>query len=250
MATVITVTNQKGGVGKTIIAYQLSRALAAAGNRVLAVDNDPQGNFSENCLPSAGDAVTAHVMKLYQGHTPLPQPVASGLDLIGSDIQLAPVADQNFEVIFKLREGLDHYRDSYDYIVVDSVPSFGQLHIAALACPDYCLIPAKPSRHAFSGLADQFGSIEKAKKRLNPGLKIVGIILNLIDTKNVIIERNFEEKLRQEYGDIVFTSMLFKRVAYEEATTLGEFIEDYDKKTAKNEFDLFYREFLTRIQEA
>ena len=250
MATVITVTNQKGGVGKTIIAYQLSRALAAAGNRVLAVDNDPQGNFSENCLPSAGDEVTAHVMGLYQGQTPTPQPVAPGLDLIGSDIQLAPVADQNFEVIFKLREGLEHYRDSYDYIVVDSVPSFGQLHIAALACPDYCLIPAKPSRHAFSGLADQFGSIEKAKKRLNPGLKVSGIILNLIDTKNVILERNFEEKLRQEYGASVFESVLFKRVAYEEATTRGEFIGDYDKRIAKKEFDVFFQEFLTRIQEA
>lgn len=249
MATVITVTNQKGGVGKTIIAYQLARALAATGKRVLAVDNDPQGNFSENCLPG-GEEVTAHVMGLYQGQTPSPQPVASGLDLIGSDIQLAPVADQNFEVIFKLREGLESYRESYDYIIVDSVPSFGQLHIAALACPNFCLIPAKPSRHAFSGLSDQFGSIEKAKKRLNHELKILGIILNLIDTKNVIIERNFEERLRQEYGDIVFKAMLYKRVAYEEATTLGEFIEDYDKKTAKNEFDVFFQEFQNRIKEA
>lgn len=249
MATVITVTNQKGGVGKTIIAYQLSRALAATGNRVLAVDNDPQGNFSENCLPG-GEEVTAHVMGLYQGQAPSPQPVAPGLDLIGSDIQLAPVADQNFEVIFKLREGLEQYRDNYDYIIVDSVPSFGQLHIAALACPDFCLIPAKPSRHAFSGLSDQFGSIEKAKKRLNPDLKILGIILNLIDTKNVILERNFEERLRQEYGKAVFRAMLYKRVAYEEATTLGEFIEDYDKKTAKNEFAVFFQEFQNRIKEA
>lgn len=248
MAAVITVTNQKGGVGKTIIAYQLARALAASGKRVLAIDNDPQGNLTENCLPG-GEDITAHALDIYREKAPAPQPVAPRLDLIGSDINLAPVADQDFEVIFKLKEGLDHYRDSYDFIVVDSVPSFGHLHIAALACPDFCLIPAKPSRHAFSGLADQFGSIGKAKKRLNPGLKVLGIILNLIDTKKVVLERNFEEKLRQEYGQLVFTSVFHKRIAYEEATTLGQYIGDYDKKTSKNEFDAFFKEFQKRIEE-
>lgn len=199
MAAVITVTNQKGGVGKTLLACQLAQALAASGKRVLAIDNDPQGNLTENCLPG-GEDIAAHALDLYHEKLPAPQSVAPRLDLIGSDIQLAPVADQDFEVIFKLRESLENYRDNYDFIVVDSVPSFGHLHIAALACQDFCLIPAKPSRHAFSGLADQFGSIGKAKKRLNPGLKVLGIILNLIDTKNVVLERNFEEKLRQEYG--------------------------------------------------
>ena len=249
MALILTVTNQKGGVGKSLVAVQLARAWAASGNRVLAIDNDPQGNLSENCLPG-GEEITAHVLDIYREKTPAPQPVAPRLDLIGSDILLAPVADQDFEVIFKLKEGLENYRDSYDYIIVDSVPSFGHLHIAALACPDFCLIPAKPSRHAFSGLADQLTSVGKAQKRLNPKLKVLGIILNLIDTKNVVLERNFEERLRQDYGDMVFKATLHKRIAYEEATTLGQYIGEYDKKTSKEEFEAFFKEFKKRIKEA
>ena len=90
MATVITVTNQKGGVGKTIIAYQLARALAASGKRVLAIDNDPQGNLTENCLPG-GDDITAHCLDLYHEEAPAPQAVAPGLELIGSDRGISPL---------------------------------------------------------------------------------------------------------------------------------------------------------------
>ena len=247
-AKTITITNQKGGVGKTTISYQLGRALAKKGNKVLLLDNDPQGNLSESCLSGQVLDPEAHILNLYDENAVCPQNIHKDLDLIGSNISLAPVAERDFEVIYCLKEGLEFIKNKYDYIIIDSLPSFGYLHIASLMAADFILIPAKPSQYAISGLVDLFNSIKKVKKRLNSNLKILGIILNLLDTRKVILERDLEEELRQNYSNLIFENKLYKRIAYEEATSVNKYIGNYSDEKAKIEFNNFVSELISRIK--
>ena len=124
--TTIAIANQKGGVGKTTIALNLAQGLAARGYHTLAVDNDAQGNLTSGLLDDP-TALAANVLSFYDDARQAvhPQRIQKHLELIGADIRLAKIADRDFEVIFRLREGLDELRHAYDFILIDCVPSFG-----------------------------------------------------------------------------------------------------------------------------
>ena len=224
---VITVANQKGGVGKTTLAYNLVHTLAEHGRRVLAVDNDPQGNLTEIFLADGRDmAPGADVAGFYKGRQVQPQEIAPGIDLIGADIGLATL-EEGFEMVFRLREGLADLSRSYDYIVIDALPSLGPLQVASLAAATYLLIPSKPARWSARGLTDLLEAVEKVRRRINPEIRVLGVLLNLLDTKKLSIERALEEALREQYKDMIFKSRLCKRAAMDEATALGLPITKY-----------------------
>lgn len=244
---ILAVTNQKGGVGKTTIAFSLMRSLAAQGYKVLAIDNDPQGNLTESLLDDAEVQMTANVMDLYSGLTVDPQQIDNNLDLIGANIHLAKIADQDFEVIFKLKEGVEKIDKKYNFIIIDCLPSFGYLNTAALNVSDLVIIPTKPSQFGLAGVSDLLDAIKKTKNRLNPGLNVLGIIFNLVE--HTAICKEFKNLMRETYKDLIFDTEITKSVKWEESVTLNKPLLDYDPKSKSAEqLKLILDELLRRLE--
>jgi len=251
--TTIAVANQKGGVGKTTIAFNLAHVLAK-GNQtnVLAIDNDPQGNLTGSFIKDL-PLPRAHVLNLYEGKISEPIRINPRLHLLCADISLAPVADWDFSVIFKLKEGIDHLNPKnspvFDYTLIDCLPSFGQLQLAALHAAEFVLIPVRPTPYALSGMKDLFKTIEKTKKYFNPNLKVAGIIVNQVDGRRIIIEREMETALRETYGSLVFKNRINKRVRLEESPAFQQSIIQYDPQSpAAIDFQAVARELKRRIR--
>ena len=250
----IAISNQKGGVGKTTIAFNLAQILASKGDsRVITLDNDPQGNLTLSLLEDPAK-LNANILDIYDGNQLEPVKISKNLYLIGSNITLAPVAERDFQVIFKLKEGIEKLNqnkgsEKFDYAIIDCLPSFGHLHLAALNAADYVLIPVKPAPYALAGLKDLFVTIKKAKKYFNPGLKILGIIINQVDGRRPIMEREMEAVLRETYGEKVLKAKINKRVKVEECPAFQKPITIYDPKgPSAQEFKALVREILRRMK--
>ena len=250
--TIIAIANQKGGVGKTTITFNLAHILAKhRQTNVLAIDNDPQGNLTGSFLKELPQT-EAHILNLYDGKFTDPIEINKQLHLLGSDISLAPVAERDFAVIFKLKEGIDQLKPknqpTFDYTLIDCLPSFGHLQLAALNAADFVLIPVRPTPYALAGMQDLFKTIEKTRKYFNPNLKVAGIIVNLVDGRRIVIEREMEVALRETYGSLVFKNRINKRVQVEESPTLHQGMIQYDpKSSAANAFRAVARELKRRI---
>src|SRR5947207_10249858 len=152
--SIIAIANQKGGTGKTTITFNLAKGLAEKGYSVLAIDNDPQGNLTGAFLEDQ-TKLEADVLHFYEDHHNVsPQQVGRNLSLIGANIQLSKVADGSFEVIYKLKEGIEGIKGKYDFVLIDCLPSFGYLNMASLNAAKYVLVPTKPAPFALMGLKD------------------------------------------------------------------------------------------------
>jgi len=248
MTNIIAIVNQKGGVGKTTITFNLAKGLAEKGYKVLAVDNDPQGNLTGAFLEDP-TTLKADVLAIYEERAAVtPQPAGKNLALIGANIHLSKIADGNFELIYKLKEGLEGIKEQYDFILIDCLPSFGYLNMAALNASDSVLIPTKPAPFALMGLKDLFSTIEKAKKRINKNLKVLGVILNLVEGRKTTIGEELEETLRENYGELVFQTKLFKGTKLEESPSFNQSINEYDPQGKPAlQFQNFIDEFLRRL---
>lgn len=245
--SVIAINNQKGGVGKTTMAFNLAKGLVERGHKVLAIDNDPQGNLTSAFLEDPTE-LKADILGIYQdGGQVNPERVGDNLSLIGATIHLAKTADSDFDIIFRLREGIEGLKEEYDFILIDCLPSFGYLNMAALTAADAVLIPVKPAPFALAGLKDLFDTIEKAKRRLNEGLKVLGIVLNLVEGRQTTIGGELEAVLRETYADLVFESKINKGVKLEESPAFSQSIMEYDPKGKQAvQFNLLLDEFIKR----
>jgi chromosome partitioning protein len=250
----IAIANQKGGVGKTTIAFNLAQILSnRRSTRVLAIDNDPQGNLTSSFLENP-DKLRGLVLKAYEGKPLAPEKLSPNLDFLGASIALAPVAERDFQVIFRLKESIDNLKldsgfASYDYIIIDCLPSFGHLHLASLNAADYVLIPVKLAPYALAGMKDLLETIERTKKYMNPRLKVVGILINQVDGRSLVMEREMEELLRETYGDLVMKSKIAKRVKVEESPAFQKSIGEYNPKGASTkEFKALVGEILQRLK--
>jgi chromosome partitioning protein len=251
---IIAVANQKGGVGKTTIAYNLSQILSNKPNtKVLAIDNDPQGNLTSSFLEDSTE-LEANILNAYDEKPLEPVQISNNLYLFGSNISLAPVAEMNFQIIFRLKEGIERLSlinrsRRFDYIIIDTLPSFGHLHLAALTAADFVLIPVKPAPYALAGLKDLFNTIKTARKYYNPQLKILGIVINQVDGRKPVIQREMEEVLRETYGNLVLKSKINKRIKVEESPVFQKPITVYDPKgPSAGEFKAMVTELIRRIK--
>lgn len=239
----IAVANQKGGVGKTTTALNLAKGLSLKGFKTLLIDNDPQGNLTSVFVDSS-NGFNAYTMDLYDGQKVEPHKLTENLFLYGADKRLSRVPERGMDAVYGLKEGLVPIENDFDYIIIDCLPGLENLLLASLAAADKVLIPFKPAPFPIQGLGDLFDTIEKAQKRLNPYLTILGIVFNLVDSHTIVMEREIMDSIREEREEYIFKTQLMKRVKVEEASAFNKTIFEYDKDFSLKNYQSFVNEFI------
>lgn len=233
MSKVITLSNHKGGVGKTTSTISLGAALAQKGKRVLLIDLDPQANLTQSLRTDNSDP-SRTIYAAIRGAASL-KPIAvadnldvvpSTLDLSGAEIELS--AETGREYI--LRELVDSIKDNYDFVLIDSPPSLGLLTLNALTAADQILIPLQAEYLATQGLTKLLEVVEKIQKRLNKSLTIGGIFITQYDGRKVL-NRNVVDVVGASYSQYLLTSRIRDNVALAEAPAAGIDIFRYNPKS-------------------
>lgn len=236
MGRIIAVVNQKGGVGKTTTSVNLSACLAEKGYKVLAIDSDAQGNMSSG-LGVNKNEVEYTLYNLMMGECYTEQAILqlpienlsiipSNIDLSGAEIEL--IGENNREYI--LKKILDNLKFLYDYIIIDCPPSLNVLTLNALTASDSVLVPIQCEYYALEGLTQLMNTISLVTKKLNPSLKIEGLVFTMFDSRtNLSLE--VVEEVKNHLGDKVYKSIIPRNVRLGEAPSYGLPINLYDPKS-------------------
>jgi chromosome partitioning protein len=231
MATIITITNHKGGVGKTTSTASVAAAMRQRGLRVLMIDLDPQANLSQ----SFGISDPTHTLyKALRGDGPLETEeidpdfyiVPSSLELAGAEVELSGEAGREYIV----SELLEPVAESFDVILLDTPPSLGVLTINALTASDYVFIPMQAEFLAMQGLARLHDVLEKIRKRLNKKLKLGGIFITRINPRK-ILSRDVLDAITRHYPDLLMPAYIPDNVSLAEAPAKGIDIFRYGPNT-------------------
>lgn len=230
---VLAIINQKGGVGKSTTAINLSAALGEKGKQVLLVDLDPQGNTSSGLGIEKGklDACIYDVIINGDPITGIIIPdVVEGVDLVPATINLAGAEVELVSQMARenrLKEAVWPMRGKYDYILIDCPPSLGLLTVNALVAADKLLIPIQCEFYALEGVTKLLESMKRVKTYLNPSLDIFGVLLTMIDRRTTL-SKQVADEVRGYFGRIVFTTEIPRTVKISEAPSFGQPITQYD----------------------
>ena len=236
MARMIAITNQKGGVGKTTTAVNLSAWLAEMGKKTLMVDLDPQGNTTSGlgCRVKENNSVYDALMGRAKVEDCVQKTAVKKLKLIGSDIRLAGAEVELVGVErreYYLKTVLAPIRDDYDFILIDCPPSLSLLTLNALAAADSVLIPIQCEYYALEGVTSLMNTVGRVKKTINPRLEIEGVLLTMLDGRTNL-GLQVVEQVKKHFRKEVFSTTIPRNVRLGEAPSHGEPIHLYDPKSS------------------
>ncbi len=237
MGRIIAIANQKGGVGKTTTAINLSACLAEKGQKVLAIDMDPQGNMSSG-LGLDKDSIDKTIYDMIIGESDVEEVINHGtidnLDILPSNVDLSAVEIELIDVDnkeFVVRDAIQKIRDNYDYIIIDCPPSLSLLTINAMTTADSVLVPIQCEYYALEGLSQLIHTVELVKERLNSTLEIEGVVFTMYDARTNLslqVVENVKDNLQQN----IYKTIIPRNIRLAEAPSYGTPINQYDPKSA------------------
>ncbi len=249
MGKIISIANQKGGVGKTTTSVNLSTILAKKGKKVLMIDADPQGNASSGV--GFDKEIEESVYDILVGETDIKDVVnktkiknlsicPSNINLAGAEVELVSVMSREY----RLKEKLDIVKGDYDYIIIDCPPSLGLITLNAFTASDSILIPVQCEYYALEGLGQLMNTINLVKKHLNKDIEIEGALLTMYDVRTNLSNQVVKE-VKRYFNDKVYKNVIPRNVKLSEAPSYGMPISLYDprSKGAKS-YEKFVKEFL------
>ena len=255
MGRTIAIANQKGGVGKTTTAINLSACLAEAGQRVLTIDFDPQGNATTG-LGLEKEQIEDTVYELLLGDCTLEdclmRDVRENLDVLPSDSNLAGAEIELLDVENKesvLNGYLETIRDQYDFIIIDCPPSLSLLTINALVAADTVLVPIQCEYYALEGLSQVLRTIGLVRKKMNPSLELEGVVFTMYDARTNL-SLQVVENVKQNLNERIYKTIIPRNVRLAEAPSHGMPINLYDSRsTGAESYRLLAAEVISRGEE-
>jgi len=244
---IFTFSNQKGGDGKTSLAYNIAARYASNGKKVLVIDGDPQGNLTKSFIE--GEPTCETLLLFNEGNLETePEKITKNLSLIGTTKDLSIIEERDFEVIYLFRENVLKIADKYDYIFIDAPPSLSKLSISILSATKYVIIPVNASPYSVMGVVETLKLVQKVRKRINNELELFGIIFNKLKPR-VKFYHEMVHAVEDIEHHMIFDTVINDSIRFPEASSKRMPVFEYAPKSKSAEqISAFQKEIEKRLK--